>query len=97
MSIRVALIGWGAIATTVAKHLADVDTVDIVAVGVRGSGERAGLPAGAEEHVAERGRDAGECGGYEGGRWKESDWTRPGAPLRGREGAQEGAQEGARA
>lgn len=47
MSIRVALIGWGAIATTVAEHLADIDTVDIVAVGVRGSGERAGLPAGA--------------------------------------------------
>lgn len=47
MSTRVALVGWGAIGTTVAGHLADSDSVEIVAVGVRSSGERVGLPPGA--------------------------------------------------
>ncbi len=48
MALRVALIGWGAIATTVAELLADA-AVEIVAVGVPDADtSRSGLPMSAE-------------------------------------------------
>ena len=45
MTVRLALIGWGAIGHTVAPLLADAP-VDLVAVGVRSRGERNDLPPG---------------------------------------------------